>query len=68
MCQVSREVHEGMRQTGFKQAGDKLEKQFRKQDDTDYDKCCEVNSTVQQREYLDGEGGPRGQPILAGDL
>lgn len=57
-----------MRQTCFKQAGHKLEKQFRKQDDTDHDKCSEISSTVGQREYLDGERGPSGQPILAGDL
>ena len=27
---------------------------------THYDKCCEFNRTVQQREYLDGERGPQG--------
>lgn len=66
MCQVSHEVHEGMRQTGFKQAGHKPEKQFKKQDDTDHDKCCErSHSTVWQREYLGmGKGGPRGSPSL----
>jgi len=48
-----------MRQTCFKQAGHKLEEQFRKQDDTDHDKCSEISGTVGQREYLDGERGPQ---------
>lgn len=69
MCQASREVHEEVGEVGFKEAGDKLEKQFRKQDDTDYDGCCEVNSTVQQRESTSvGKGATKGQLILGGGI
>lgn len=69
VCQASREVHEEVGEIGFKEAGDKLEKQFRKQDDTDYDGCCEVNSTVQQRESTSvGKGATKGQLILGGGI
>ena len=69
MCRASHEVHEEVREIGFKEAGDELEEQFRKQDDMDHDKCCEVNSTMQQRESTSvGKGATKGQPILGGGI